>query len=204
MDALHLFLIEHARAHSAAVAPMGGPLWLEDVLLSGLTDDDLRRCAGEGGNSLAWLLWHMTRIEDVAVNVVLAAQPQVLDEEGWLSRLTVTQRDVGSGMTASEVAAFSARIDIPALRAYRAAVGRRTRERVAAMRPEEFAELVTVADVERAVAVGAFGTEAAWLKSFWESRPKGWYLSWTAAGHSYLHLGEAMGIKGQAARGRGR
>jgi hypothetical protein len=90
MDARDLFLIEHARVHSAAVAPAGGPLWLEDALLRGLSDDQLR-WRTDGGNSLAWLLWHMARIEDVAVNVVLAAGGQVLAEEDWRGRLVQNQ-----------------------------------------------------------------------------------------------------------------
>ena len=204
MDALHLFLIEHARAHSAAVAPGDGPLWLEDALLTGLTDDQLRLRSGDGGNSLAWLLWHMARIEDVAVNVVLAAEPQVLDHDGWRGRLNVDHCDVGSGMAEADVADFGAQVDIPALRGYRTAVGRRTRELVAVMHPAELAAPVTALDVARAAASGAFGERAEWLKAFWEGRPKAWYLSWTAAGHSYLHLGEALGIKGQVGLGHGR
>jgi DinB superfamily len=204
MDALQLFLIEHARAHSDAVAPASGPLWLEDSLLLGLTDDQLRVRPSEGDNSLAWLLWHIARIEDVAINVVLMAQPQVLHEGGWQQRLKIAYGDVGTGMAEEDVADLGARVDIPALRAYRAAVGRRTRELVGTIKPEELGLPVTAMDVERAVASGAFGAGADWLRSFWEGRPKAWYLSWTSVGHSYLHLGEAMGIKGHAGLGRGR
>ncbi len=204
MDALQLLLIEHARTHSEAVAPASGPLWLEDAVCAGLADDQLRLRPSDGGNSLAWLLWHTARIEDVAVNVVLAAQPQVLDLDGWRTRLNLTNRDVGTGMADTDVANLGARVDIPTLRAYRAAVGRRTRAQVAAMQSDELALPVTARDVERAAAIGAFSQEAEWLRSFWEGRPKGWYLSWTAAGHNYLHLGEAMCIKGRAGLGRGR
>lgn len=197
MDALQLLLIEHARAHSGAVAPGSGPLWLQDALLDGLTDEQLRLRPGDVGNSLAWLLWHITRIEDVATNVVLTAGPQVLDEEGWHERLKVERRDVGTGMAEVSVADFGSRVDIPGLRAYRAAVGCRTRELITAMRPEELLLPVTSADVDRAAATGAFAPEGEWLRSFWTGRPKAWYLSWTAVGHSYVHLGEAMTVKGR-------
>jgi hypothetical protein len=203
MDALHLFLLEHARAHSAAVAA-DTPLALEDAVLDGLGDDQIRLRLPAGGNSLAWLLWHMARIEDVAVNLVLAGRPQVLDEAQWLPRLGVTRRDVGSGMQEPEVADFSARVDIGALRAYRAAVGRRTRAVVAGMEARDLTVPIAVADVHRAVAAGAFGEHAGWLASFWQGKPKGWYLSWTGTGHNYLHLGEAMALRGQAGFSLGR
>jgi hypothetical protein len=203
MDALALFRLEHARAHSAVVAPDGGPLWLEDAVLSGLTEEQLRRRPG-GANSLAWLLWHTARIEDVAVNVVLADQSQVLDDGAWAAHLGVSRRDVGSGMADTDVGDLSARVQLAALRAYRGAVGARTRAVLATLGAEHLSALVDARDVARAADDGAFGEGAAWLRTFWEGRPKGWLLSWTGAGHSYLHFGEAMAVRGQAGMGSGR
>ena len=197
MDALQLFLIEHARAHSKSVAPDAGPVWLEDAVFTGLTDDQCRRPPPGGGNYLAWLLWHIARIEDLATNVVVAAGGQVLDEGGWHQRLNVDHLGVGTGMTTADAADLATQIDIPALRAYRAAVGRRTQGLVADLVPEQLALPITAIDVERAVAVGSLGAQAEWFKSFWVGRSKAWYLSWTAVGHSYLHLGEAMAVKGR-------
>jgi hypothetical protein len=203
MDALALFRLEHARAHSAAVAPEGGPLWLEDAVTGDLTEDQLRFRPGGGANSLAWLLWHTARIEDMAVNVVLAGRAQVLDD-GWSARLGVSRRDMGSGMADVEVGDLSERVDLTALRAYRGAVGLRTREVAAALGAESLAAPVSERDVARAAEAGAFGDRAAWLRTFWEGRPRAWLLSWTAAGHSYLHFGEAMALRGQAGIGGGR
>jgi hypothetical protein len=41
-------------------------------MLGGLADDDMRR-RPEGMNSLAWILWHVARAEDVAVNLVVTS-----------------------------------------------------------------------------------------------------------------------------------
>lgn len=200
MDACALFLLEHARSHSAIVAPDGGPLWLGDTVLTNLTDDDIRRRPGPGQNSIAWLLWHITRIEDVAIGVVLGGRGQVLHEAGWLALLGITEGHVGSGMAEAEVDALSARIDITALRAYRAAVGRQTRTIVAALSGEHWDAAITGDDVKRAIRDDAFGSQAGWLEPFWIGRSKAWLLSWTGAGHSTLHLGEAMLVRGQLGR----
>ena len=74
-----------------------------------------------------WLAWHMARTEDVAVNLVVAARTQVLDD-GWARRLDVGRRDTGTGMTDVEGAELTARADVLAVRAYRAALAARTRE----------------------------------------------------------------------------
>lgn len=94
MDARDLLLAQHASVHSAQVA--GGQL--ADGILGGLSDDQMRVRPGKGLNSLAWLLWHMTRTEDVGVNVVVTDGRQVLDE-GWTERLGIARRDIGTGMT---------------------------------------------------------------------------------------------------------
>ena len=195
MDALDLFRQSHARTHAAAMSAATELVFFEDRLLHGLSDAQIRACPGNGGNSLAWLLWHMARVEDVAVNVLLADRPQVLNREGWLPRLNLTQRDVGTGMGDDEVAGLSERVDLTALRAYRLVVGRATRAVVAGLRPEELENAIDASRVRRAADEGVFGTNAGWLATFWEGQTKAFLLTMPAMAHNYLHLGEAFAVK---------
>src|SRR6478609_3045858 len=123
MDTLQFFLHQHALVHSKEVA--NGEWSYEDSVLDGLTDEQWRARPAGGGNSIAWLVWHMARTEDVAVNLLVAGRPQVLHEEGWLERLKIRQ-DIGTSMSDEEVGDFSAQVDIDAILAYRHTVGRRT------------------------------------------------------------------------------
>src|SRR2546426_6343819 len=132
MDMVSFFLIGHGRLHSAEVA--GGDPYADRVF-AGLSDDQMRARPDKGLNSLVWLLWHMARTEDVAVNLVVAGRPQLLDED-WLRQLNVPWRTIGTGMTDDEVSELSTRADVAAVRAYRSGVGLRTREVVAALQPE--------------------------------------------------------------------
>ena len=95
LDTVSFFLIEHGGLHAAEVA--GGTPYVDRVFV-GLTDDQMRARPGKGLNSLVWLLWHMARTEDVAVNLVVAGRPQVLDDD-WLRRLNVPWRTIGTGPT---------------------------------------------------------------------------------------------------------
>ncbi|MDR7523615.1 MAG: DinB family protein [Armatimonadota bacterium] len=194
MDALEMFLRDHAVVHSARVAEAEGQFSLEDGSLRGLSDEQIRLRPG-GWNSLAWLLWHMARCEDVAANVIVAGRRQVLDEGDWARRLRVDRRDIGTGMSDDEVADLSVRIDVPSLREYRVAVGRRTREVARALPPRAWDEIVDAAAVQRAVAVGAFGPNAGRLAGFWEGKSRAWFLYWLAVGHNYWHLGQAAWVR---------
>src|SRR5436309_14755882 len=99
MDTIQFFLHQHALVHSKEVAE--GEWSLEDSILKGLTEQDWRARPGNGGNSIAWLVWHMARTEDVAVNLLVAGRTQVLHEEGWLERLKVRE-DIGTSMNDEE------------------------------------------------------------------------------------------------------
>ncbi len=193
MDALELFLRQHAIAHSARVAA-GEQRSSEDLILRHL-DEAQMRARPHGLNSLAWLVWHMARSEDVGINVVIAGQRQVFDEGDWAVRLNVPRRDVGTGMSADEVAELSEQIRIPELRLYRAAVGRRTREVATALPPPAWGEIVDAAATARARAEGAYGPGAEWRERFCTGMSKAWYFYLIAGGHNHLHLGQARGVR---------
>src|SRR5262245_64260846 len=78
MDARDLFLDQHAAMHSVAVG--GNKVSTAERTFTGLTDEQMRLRPRGDLNSLAWLLWHIARAEDIFVNGLVAANPQVFDE----------------------------------------------------------------------------------------------------------------------------
>lgn len=194
MDAIQLFLQDHARVHAGELTGNAGGLSLQDIALRDLAHDQLR-LRPHGLNSIAWILWHIARFEDIAINVMIADSPQVFDEEGWISKLGIDRRDGGTGMTFEEVTALSRAIDLPALLAYRVAVGRRTRELAQELRSEVLDRPAEPAHLKAAAAQGAFAPAGQWVVKFWEGKTNGWFLAWLGAGHSYMHLGHARWVR---------
>lgn len=193
-EALPLLLRQHAQVHAAAMARAG--LWsFEDEVLDGLSDEQVRsRVAGEA-NSIAWLLWHIARIEDVTMNVLLAGQPQVLEREGWLARLHISRRDVGTAMGDAEVAEVTEQLALAALREYRLAVGRSTQELIKRMQPAALYQRVDQARVQQLLASGALAEGALGLAEAWGGRKIGGLLRQPALRHSFVHLNEARRIR---------
>ena len=103
-----------------------------------------------GFNSLAWLVWHMPRAEDIGSNIVIAGHPQVCDEGDWLQRMDVLRRDGCTGMTAQEGDEPNERINVDALLAYRTAVGRWSREIIRDLQPEVLDEVIDAALLQSA------------------------------------------------------
>lgn len=195
MDAIQFFLGDHARVHAHGVGGAEGNAFLEDGVLGGLSDEQLRMRPGDGLNSIGWLVWHLARTEDMAVNVVVAGRKQVLEEDGWLERLGLTRQDIGTGMSDEEVTEFTQQADMQAIRAYRVAVGKRTREVVQSMRPEQLDEIVDSANIDGAFAGGSIDARAQWLRGFIGGKTKAFLLGHACSGHGYMHIGEIMCLR---------
>ena len=103
-----------------------------------------------GHNSAAWLLWHVARGEDWAVQTLLQGEEQLLTRDGWGTRMGVAEPSFGGGMAREAMVALSERIDLDALRGYHAAVAAATR---ACMRAFDFATLNAPFDVAARLAL---------------------------------------------------
>jgi Protein of unknown function (DUF664) len=77
--------------------------------LAGVDDDALARRLEGRGNSMAWLIWHLSRIEDVQVADVAGLQ-QVWTSKGFAGRfdLALPEGDTGYGHSSADVAAVQA------------------------------------------------------------------------------------------------
>jgi len=169
MNLRDLFLDQHAAVHSAAVG--GNKMSSAERTFGGVTDEQMRVRPREDLNSLAWLLWHIARAEDIMVNQVLAGGGPVLDDS-WKRRLGIGRPDFGIGMTSAEVSDLTRQIDLGALRAYRDAVGLRTRDVISGFTPTDWDGTVAADRVEGAAAAGAFGVRTETLAKMLPGRSR--------------------------------
>jgi hypothetical protein len=75
--------------------------------VAGLTRDQLAYRVDPAANSIAWLVWHLARVQDDHV-ADAAGQQQVWTADGWHERygLPFAASDIGYGHDADEVAAL--------------------------------------------------------------------------------------------------
>jgi DinB superfamily len=199
VDLLDFFLSQHAGVHTKDVSGRAFPL---QRVFEELSDEQMRVRPGPGLNSCLWLLWHMARTEDVAVNLVVAGRDQVLDE-AWMKRMKVPWRIIGTGMTDVEVADVTDHADVAAVRAYRTAVGLRTREVVQTLPADAWEQVVGDEDIQRAIVAGAFGSRHEGRKHPWLGWTCADQLASSALRHNAGHIGEAVTIRGLSGFGLG-
>lgn len=193
-EAIQLFQRQHAVLHAAQLDPDEAESYVDEILAD-ITEPGLRRIPKNCEHSIAWLLWHMARIEDVAMNILVAGRPQVLQQADWLARMKVKVHNTGNAMGEAEVAGLSARIDIAALRAYRLAVGRETREIVTQLSPQELKKKVDPARLQQILEEGYVLPAAQGLLDYWGRRDIAGLLLMPPTRHNFVHLNEAQRLK---------
>jgi Protein of unknown function (DUF664) len=110
-------------------------------ILEGLSVDDLAWRPDPEANSIAWLVWHLTRIEDDHV-CDAAGTEQAWTADGWADRfgLPFAVGEHGYGHSPQQVA--QVRVGAELLGGYLAAVGSRTLAYAATLRPDDLERVV--------------------------------------------------------------
>ena len=185
--------VQNAQLHQSA-GP--GALSLLDQLLEDLGDHAFSYQPPGDFETIAWALWHITRIEDAIGNLLIAGTDQVFDAE-WNRRIGSQVTDTGNAMTAAEALAFSQRIVPRELAAYRRAVGRRSQEVIAAVTQDQIRKKPSAAGVERIVAEGVLveDPQSFWLRDFWANKTIGGLLLLPLTRHQMMHLPNCFRLK---------
>ena len=184
MDATEMFLIRHERMHAHV-----------ERITEGLSEEQIREQVHPLVNPLAWLLWHVARAEDSAVNVLVVDGAEVLDDD-WCNQLSIGRRDVGTGMAMAEAVDLSTHVDLPSLMAYWRAVGERTAAVVASLRPSDLDEVVTRERVHRFLVRTVAEPTRPGLEKHFQGTTRGHFLVWLPLTHNYEHIGQADLVRG--------
>jgi len=162
MDWRTLFTLQHHQVHSGALSSSNDDFHIPDMIVNGMSEEQLRLSPRDDQNSVAWLMWHVARCEDVVGGAILSSHGQVLDD-GWDLKMGVPRRDIGTGMTQAEVRDLSQQIDIDALLEYRLTVGRRTTDLLDRLDDESLGRPVTPDSIDTLRALETFGAHAGWV-----------------------------------------
>jgi hypothetical protein len=112
-----------------------------DDLTDGLTDEVSNYRPAPNANSIAWLIWHSARVQDIQLAQVAGVE-QVWIRDGWVDRfaLDLPRNDTGYGHGPQEVAKVRAPADL--LSGYYHAVHKLTCEYIAGVTAAELTRVV--------------------------------------------------------------
>lgn len=118
---------------------------LDDLVpaaVEGLGADELAARVGPDANSIGWLVWHLTRVQDHHVAELLDDEQRYLSE-GWARRfgLAADAQDIGYGHTWDDVAAVRPATPDLLVDYYRS-VAARTRDLLDRVTPDDLDRIV--------------------------------------------------------------
>jgi hypothetical protein len=176
MLADHAAVQERFRGHVADRVP--GDRWHEH--------------ADGGGSSIAWLVFHLSLHQDLAIQTAVRGRsPLAVD---WRPRLGVGTSAPHEGLGEAELGPLAEQLDPAAVARYAMAVHEATASWLSDV---AITSLDATPDAaQRLIDLAGVTAEAVpWLHSMWAGKESAWFVQWEAIGHGHTHVGEMVSIR---------
>ncbi len=194
-EAMELCLYLHGIVHTSEISHNPEASYYDEIM-NGLTQEAFTIMPTIKDVTIAWNIWHITRIEDITSNILIQEKEQVLNED-WLKRLGVTATDTGNAMTDEEILDLSKSIDMEELKNYRKAVGVRTRGIIEGLTPDDLKRKVKPESIARILKEGGVTEhpDSLWLLDFWGRKNVAGIFLMPITRHQIGHLNDSMKLK---------
>lgn len=188
-EAKQLFYQLHSKLHLSA---MSGTEQNEvDSLLNDLAPHEYGIMPTSKDETIAWVLWHIARIEDLTMNILVAGGEQVFDD-GWVKQMNAPISDTGNALSDDKIMELSRQLNIEKLIAYRTAVGQRTWAIVKSLSAEDMKRKVSLKGLEIIKQKGGVTSQenSFWLLDFWGKKDVAGLLLMPPTRHVIMHLND--------------
>ena len=193
-EARQLFIGLHDVLHRKSMS--GTSDWTyADEIFADLEMDEFRVIPEKGEHSLIWIVWHIARIEDITMNILVEDKNQVYIEGGWRDSLDPPIHYTGNQISHEDLISLTNTVDPKVLLDYRDAVGRRTQDIVKGLSKDRLGENVTQQGLDRIVKEGAVLPESVELLAYWGKKRIYQLLLMPPTRHLMVHLNEAYQLR---------
>ena len=194
-----LILDLHAKVHSSEMSEINEPTY-EDELWEDLNDISFRVSQNEKGRTVAYGMWHSSRIEDITMNLLVNGTNQVFTLGKWKEKINSKIIDTGNALTPDEILDFSKDINMIELKRYRDEVGKRSRDIISNLTFEDMKKKFSEDSLKRILDEGAvLDVEASnWLIDFWGKKNVAGIILMPLTRHNMIHINESYRAKKKA------
>jgi hypothetical protein len=188
------FLYQHQILHCADIT--GSAAWsYADEIFSDLSEEGFREIPRGEEHSLIWILWHISRIEDITMKILVQGAVQEYLSGEWEQRISSPIHHTGNSAPQEDLALVTDQANLVHLLAYRNSVGANTRKLIEDLSWESLRAKVLPERLDRLVDEGAVLKEAEGLLAYWGKRKIHELLLMPPTRHLMVHLNEAWSIK---------
>lgn len=146
--------------------------------------------------SVIWNIWHITRIEDMISNILMAGKNQIFNRQ-IQKELGIIITDTGNAMTVSEIELLNTQINLEGLKEYRKMVGISAQKILAELQHSDLKRKVAKEDIEKIRTTGGVTNKekSIWLLDFWGRKNVMGLITMPITKHQMVHLNDCFNIK---------
>ncbi len=193
-EAVALCLQMHSQLHDSQLTFIANSY--QDMLINDLSEMCFRHMPFDSFSSIAWNLWHITRIEDAVCNILIADESQVFSKT-IKKRMGASLMDTGNAMDLKETLAFSKAINMNELLNYRFKVGEKSQKIIKGLSRLDFKKKPHKRQLDRLLNENVITNhkESIWLVDFWSKKTIAGLLLMPITRHQIVHLNNCMKLK---------
>lgn len=147
---------------------------------------ELKNSANE---NIIWNLWHIIRIEDLTVNILIHERESVLNEK-LKNELNISITDTGNSLLKEEIKKLAENINIDKLKYYNDKVSEKTINLIKRLKAEDMKRKINKISLEKIISNGGVSKDNLWLIDYWGKKDIAGLLLMPLSRHIIVHLNQ--------------
>lgn len=147
---------------------------------------ELKDCKNE---NIIWNLWHIMRIEDLIVNILICEKESILNEK-LKNELNISITDTGNSLTKEEIKKFAKNINIKKLKYYSDKISKNTINLIKRLKAEDIKRKINKINLEKIINGCGFTKDNLWLIDYWGKKDIAGLLLMPLSRHIIVHLNQ--------------
>lgn len=147
---------------------------------------ELKDCENE---NIIWNLWHIMRIEDLIVNILICEKESILNEK-LKNELNISITDTGNSLTKEEIKKFAKNINIKKLKYYSDKISKNTINLIKRLKAEDIKRKINKINLEKIINGCGVTKDNLWLIDYWGKKDIAGLLLMPLSRHIIVHLNQ--------------
>lgn len=139
--------------------------------------------------NIIWNLWHIMRIEDLIVNILICEKESILNEK-LKNELNISITDTGNSLTKKEIKKFAKNINIKKLKYYSDKIKKNTINLIKRLKAEDIKRKINKINLEKIINGCGVTKDNLWLIDYWGKKDITGLLLMPLSRHIIVHLNQ--------------
>ena len=139
--------------------------------------------------NIIWNLWHIMRIEDLIVNILICEKESILNEK-LKNELNISITDTGNSLTKEEIKKFAKNINIIKLKYYSDKISKNTINLIKRLKAEDIKRKINKINLEKIINGCGVTKDNLWLIDYWGKKDIAGLLLMPLSRHIIVHLNQ--------------